>query len=132
MFWTLMATEMKKKFFGILWEGAQPIYFEMERTAAKLVQFETKFSRICRLAPISPHLLASRRAKARHLTRDLLEDLARVLNSMLKEVCAALLEADVNISLVKELRDNMKSVKMRKIYGALQNSLVSSMFYPFL
>lgn len=29
---------------------------------------------------------------------------------MLKEVCAALLEADVNIKLVKQLRENVKSV----------------------
>ncbi|CAH0381306.1 unnamed protein product [Bemisia tabaci] len=33
-----------------------------------------------------------------------------VLNSMLKEVCAALLEADVNIRLVKKLRENVKAV----------------------
>ena len=33
-----------------------------------------------------------------------------VLNSMLKEICAALLEADVNIRLVKKLRENVKSV----------------------
>uniref|UniRef100_A0A8C2ZR95 Signal recognition particle 54 kDa protein n=1 Tax=Cyclopterus lumpus TaxID=8103 RepID=A0A8C2ZR95_CYCLU len=32
-----------------------------------------------------------------------------VLNAMLKEVCAALLEADVNIKLVKQLRENVKS-----------------------
>lgn len=32
----------------------------------------------------------------------------QVLNSMLKEVCAALLEADVNIKLVKQLRENVK------------------------
>ena len=31
-----------------------------------------------------------------------------VLNSMLKEVCAALLEADVNIRLVKQLTDGVK------------------------
>ena len=31
---------------------------------------------------------------------------AQVLNSMLKEICAALLEADVNIMLVKKLRNN--------------------------
>jgi len=29
---------------------------------------------------------------------------------MLKEVCAALLEADVNIKLVKQLRENVKYV----------------------
>ena len=33
-----------------------------------------------------------------------------VLNSMLKEVCAALLEADVNIILVKQLRENVRGV----------------------
>ncbi|XP_033635184.1 signal recognition particle 54 kDa protein-like [Asterias rubens] len=33
-----------------------------------------------------------------------------VLNSMLSEVCRALLEADVNIKLVKKLRENVKAV----------------------
>jgi len=33
-----------------------------------------------------------------------------VLNALLKEVCSALLEADVNIRLVKSLRENVKSV----------------------
>ena len=33
-----------------------------------------------------------------------------VLNGMLKEVCAALLEADVNIRLVKQLRENVRGV----------------------
>ncbi|XP_060816575.1 signal recognition particle subunit SRP54 isoform X1 [Bombus pascuorum] len=33
-----------------------------------------------------------------------------VLNSMLKEICAALLEADVNIRLVKKLRENVRLV----------------------
>ncbi|XP_041351416.1 signal recognition particle 54 kDa protein [Gigantopelta aegis] len=33
-----------------------------------------------------------------------------VLNGMLKEICAALLEADVNIRLVKALRENVRSV----------------------
>jgi len=33
-----------------------------------------------------------------------------VLNTLLKEVCSALLEADVNIRLVKSLRENVKSV----------------------
>ncbi|KAH8349720.1 hypothetical protein KR084_004757 [Drosophila pseudotakahashii] len=32
------------------------------------------------------------------------------LNSMLKEICAALLEADVNIRLVKQLRENVRAV----------------------
>lgn len=33
-----------------------------------------------------------------------------VLNSMLKEICKALLEADVNIRLVKQLRENVRQV----------------------
>ncbi|XP_013773567.2 signal recognition particle 54 kDa protein-like [Limulus polyphemus] len=33
-----------------------------------------------------------------------------VLDSMLKEICAALLEGDVNIKLVKQLRENVRSV----------------------
>lgn len=33
-----------------------------------------------------------------------------VLSGMLKEICAALLEADVNIRLVKQLRENVRSV----------------------
>ncbi|XP_077291462.1 signal recognition particle 54k [Arctopsyche grandis] len=33
-----------------------------------------------------------------------------VLSSMLKEICAALLEADVNIHLVKKLRENVRAV----------------------
>lgn len=36
--------------------------------------------------------------------------LPQVLNSMLKEICAALLEADVNVMLVKQLRQNVLSV----------------------
>lgn len=34
----------------------------------------------------------------------------QALNSMLKEICAALIEADVNILLVKQLRENVRSV----------------------
>lgn len=34
----------------------------------------------------------------------------KVLNAMLKEICAALLEADVNIRLVKQLRENVRAV----------------------
>lgn len=34
----------------------------------------------------------------------------QVLNSMLKQICAALLEADVNIRLVKNLRENVRAV----------------------
>ena len=34
-----------------------------------------------------------------------------VLNAMLKEICAALLEADVNVQLVKKLRNNIKLVR---------------------
>ena len=33
-----------------------------------------------------------------------------VLASMLKEICAALIEADVNIRLVKKLRENVRAV----------------------
>ena len=32
----------------------------------------------------------------------------QVLGAMLKEVCAALLEADVNVQLVKRLRENVR------------------------
>lgn len=32
----------------------------------------------------------------------------QVLNSMLKEICAALLAADVNVHLVKKLRENVR------------------------
>lgn len=32
------------------------------------------------------------------------------LNAMLKEVCAALIESDVNVKLVKQLRENVKYV----------------------
>lgn len=35
---------------------------------------------------------------------------SQVLNGMLKEICAALLEADVNIRLVKKLRENVRAV----------------------
>lgn len=41
----------------------------------------------------------------------------QVLNAMLKEVCAALLEADVNIKLVKQLRENVKCVSIVLIQG---------------
>jgi hypothetical protein len=34
----------------------------------------------------------------------------QVLNAMLKEICTALLEADVNIRLVNKLRENVRSV----------------------
>lgn len=34
----------------------------------------------------------------------------QVLNAMLKEICTALLEADCNIRLVKQLRENVKAV----------------------
>lgn len=30
------------------------------------------------------------------------------LNAMLKEICAALIESDVNVKLVKQLRENVK------------------------
>lgn len=35
---------------------------------------------------------------------------SQVLNAMLKEICTALLEADCNIRLVKQLRENVKAV----------------------
>lgn len=38
------------------------------------------------------------------------QSIPQVLNAMLKEICAALLESDVNIRLVKQLRENVKSV----------------------
>ncbi|KAF3845632.1 hypothetical protein F7725_008795 [Dissostichus mawsoni] len=47
-----------------------------------------------------------------------------VLNAMLKEVCAALLEADVNIRLVKQLRENVKSVFNLNLVQRLTWSLV--------
>ncbi|CAG2227514.1 signal recognition particle subunit SRP54 [Mytilus galloprovincialis] len=58
-----------------------------------------------------------------------------VLNGMLKEICAALLEADVNIFLVKRLRENVRSVidfdemagglnKRRMIQSAVYKELV--------
>lgn len=34
----------------------------------------------------------------------------QVLNAMLKEICTALLEADCNIRLVKQLRENVRAV----------------------
>ena len=37
----------------------------------------------------------------------------QVLNAMLKEICAALLEADVNIKLVKRLRENVRLVSSK-------------------
>lgn len=42
---------------------------------------------------------------------------------MLKEVCAALLEADVNIKLVKQLRENVKYVT-RVFVFLMVNSLL--------
>ncbi|GBP24288.1 Signal recognition particle 54 kDa protein [Eumeta japonica] len=59
-----------------------------------------------------------------------------VLNSMLKEICAALLEADVNIRLVKNLRENVRAVidfdemagglnKRRMIQSAVFKELVT-------
>ena len=40
-----------------------------------------------------------------------------VLNSLLKEVCSALLEADVNIKLVKTLRENVRQVSIKVASG---------------
>lgn len=34
----------------------------------------------------------------------------KVLNAMLKDICAALLEANVNVMLVKKLRENVRNV----------------------
>ncbi|KAL4237685.1 Signal recognition particle [Mactra antiquata] len=58
-----------------------------------------------------------------------------VLNGMLKEICSALLEADVNVRLVKQLRENVRSVidfdemagglnKRRMIQSAVYKELV--------
>lgn len=58
---------------------------------------------------------------------------------MLKEICAALLEADVNIRLVKQLRENVRSVidfdemagglnKRRMIQTAVYRELVKVIF----
>lgn len=58
---------------------------------------------------------------------------------MLKEICAALLEADVNIKLVKKLRENVKAVidfdemagglnKRRMIQSAVFKELVKVIF----
>lgn len=62
----------------------------------------------------------------------------QVLNSMLKQICAALLEADVNIRLVKNLRENVRAVidfdemagglnKRRMIQSAVFKELVKVM-----
>lgn len=70
----------------------------------------------------------------------------KVLNSMLKEICAALLEADVNIRLVKNLRENVRTVidfddmagglnKRRMIQSAVFKELVKvklCCFYLFM
>ena len=37
---------------------------------------------------------------------------AQVLGAMLKEICAALLESDVNVQLVKRLRENVRYSSM--------------------
>lgn len=58
-----------------------------------------------------------------------------VLNGMLKEICSALLEADVNVRLVKQLRENVRSIidfdemagglnKRRMIQSAVYKELV--------
>lgn len=60
---------------------------------------------------------------------------------MLKEICAALLEADVNIKLVKKLRENVKAVidfdemagglnKRRMIQSAVFKELVKVLKFP--
>ncbi|XP_053403993.1 signal recognition particle 54 kDa protein, partial [Mercenaria mercenaria] len=59
----------------------------------------------------------------------------QVLNGMLKEICSALLEADVNVRLVKQLRENVRSIidfdemagglnKRRMIQSAVYKELV--------
>lgn len=60
---------------------------------------------------------------------------------MLKEICAALLEADVNIKMVKALRENVRAVidfeemagglnKRRMIQSAVFKELVKVIFNP--
>ena len=44
-----------------------------------------------------------------------------VLNAMLKEICRALMESDVNIRLVKQLKDN---VKKAIVIGDLREAVV--------
>lgn len=62
---------------------------------------------------------------------------------MLKEICAALLEADVNIRLVKKLRENVRAVidfeemagglnKRRMIQSAVFKELVKVRFFTCL
>lgn len=64
----------------------------------------------------------------------------QALNSMLKEICAALIEADVNILLVKRLRENVRSIidfeemagglnKRRMIQSAVFKELIKVMNY---
>lgn len=55
------------------------------------------------------HWLAWRQKPWAWFPKNVLLDL-QVLNSMLKQICAALLEADVNIRLVKNLRENVRAV----------------------
>ncbi len=38
-----------------------------------------------------------------------------VLTAMLKDICAALLESDVNVRLVQQLRTNIKSVAIAQL-----------------
>ena len=52
-----------------------------------------------------------------------------VLNSMLKEICAALLEADVNIRLVKKLRENVRAVID---FDEIAQGLNKRRYFPFL
>lgn len=57
-----------------------------------------------------------------------------VLNGMLKEICAALLEADVNICLVKQLRENVRSViDFEEMAGGLnKRRMIQSAFFKEL
>lgn len=77
------------------------------------------------------------------LRSDLLFSLYKqVLNAMLKEICTALLEADVNIRLVKKLRENVRAVidfdemagglnKRRMIQSAVFKELVKVSKYSY-
>lgn len=53
------------------------------------------------------------------------------LNAMLKEVCAALIESDVNVRLVKQLRENVKYVFLliSQVYLKL---LIFKIFYFYV
>ena len=50
----------------------------------------------------------------------------QVLQELLKEICKALLEADVNIKLVKRLRENIKYVSLHLLVFKLNHDLLLS------